>query len=194
MEEHGKNNETSLKHIGIATAIALAVALVILFTIVLPAEYDRDPLGTGGLLGLTQLAEGGEAVPIIEQFTTHKTDYAEFVLEPFQSLEYKYLMDQDTAMLYSWQADGDVYFDMHADPAGNLAEDEESYASGEGREANGVYQARFNGMHGWFWENRGFEDITIRLHTAGFYINSTVFQDGGTFEREPETALPSAGQ
>lgn len=189
MREPTDHEEASLKRIGLASAVALSLALVILFTIVLPAEYDTDPLGTGELLGLTRLADSAEP-PIIEQFGHHKTDYAEFVLEPFQSLEYKYLMDRDTAMVYSWQADGSLYFDMHADPAGGLSDDEESYVQGEGSEANGVYQARFNGMHGWFWENRGFEDITIRLHTAGFYVNSTVFQDGGTFEREPEPVIP----
>lgn len=34
------------------TAIASAVAAVILLTIVLPAEYDIDPLGVGERLGL----------------------------------------------------------------------------------------------------------------------------------------------
>ena len=43
-----------------ATGIALAVALVILFTAVLPAEYGIDPLKTGKALGLTQLAQAGQ--------------------------------------------------------------------------------------------------------------------------------------
>jgi hypothetical protein len=40
-----------------ATVIALAVALVLLVTIVLPAEYGIDPLGSGSALGLNGLAE-----------------------------------------------------------------------------------------------------------------------------------------
>ena len=39
-----------------ATLIALAVALVILFTAVLPAEYGKDPLHTGAALGLMNLS------------------------------------------------------------------------------------------------------------------------------------------
>lgn len=40
-------------------AIALAVAVVLLFTLVLPAEFGRDPTGVGKLLGLTALHAGG---------------------------------------------------------------------------------------------------------------------------------------
>ncbi len=42
-----------------ATGIALAIALVLLFTAVLPAEYGYDPLKTGALLGLTGIAKAG---------------------------------------------------------------------------------------------------------------------------------------
>ena len=43
----------SKKAIAKATGIAFAVALVILFTAVLPAEYGIDPLKTGALLHLS---------------------------------------------------------------------------------------------------------------------------------------------
>lgn len=41
-------------------AIAVAVAVVLLFTLVLPAEFGRDPTGVGKLLGLTALHAGGK--------------------------------------------------------------------------------------------------------------------------------------
>jgi hypothetical protein len=47
----------SKKAIAKASGIALVVALVILFTAVLPAEYGIDPLKTGKLLHLTDLAK-----------------------------------------------------------------------------------------------------------------------------------------
>ena len=40
-----------------STAAALALALTVLFTIVLPAEYGVDPTGIGRVLGLTQMGE-----------------------------------------------------------------------------------------------------------------------------------------
>lgn len=43
-----------------ATALSAAVAAVLLVTVVLPAEYDIDPTGIGGALGLTALAHSEE--------------------------------------------------------------------------------------------------------------------------------------
>ncbi|WP_323804333.1 transmembrane anchor protein [Sulfitobacter litoralis] len=40
-----------------STAIAAASAVVILVTVVLPAEYDIDPTGIGGVLGLAEMGE-----------------------------------------------------------------------------------------------------------------------------------------
>ena len=40
-----------------ATGIALLVALILLFTAVLPAEYGYDPLKTGNALGLTGISQ-----------------------------------------------------------------------------------------------------------------------------------------
>ena len=40
-----------------STGIAIAAAAVILVTVVMPAEYNRDPTGIGGVLGLTEMGE-----------------------------------------------------------------------------------------------------------------------------------------
>ena len=40
-----------------STGIAIAAAAVILVTVVLPAEYNVDPIGVGGVLGLTEMGE-----------------------------------------------------------------------------------------------------------------------------------------
>ena len=40
-----------------ATGMAVLVAVVIFFTVVLPAEYGRDPLHTGSALGLMNLSK-----------------------------------------------------------------------------------------------------------------------------------------
>lgn len=171
-----------------ATLIAGAVALVLFLAVILPAEFGNDPLGTGNLLGLTELSQGGESA-VLEHYTDHATDSVEFVLEPFQSVEYKYVMDQDNAMVYSWQADGTVYYDMHADPGMSMEGSDESFGQGDSDSGRGMYVAPFTGIHGWFWENRGFETVTIRLHSAGFYVSSSVFRDGGRFDRDIETVF-----
>ncbi len=40
-----------------STGIAIAAAAVILVTVVMPAEYNIDPTGVGGVLGLTEMGE-----------------------------------------------------------------------------------------------------------------------------------------
>jgi hypothetical protein len=50
----------SLKKLLTATGIALLVAVAILITVVLPAEYGIDPLGTGRALHLSDLANATE--------------------------------------------------------------------------------------------------------------------------------------
>src|SRR5687768_11096373 len=91
-----------------ATGIALLVALILLMTVILPAEYGIDPLGTGRMLGLTQMSTPaplpeeamapGEAptfTPVQEGAVSHyaaayKFDATEFALGPYEYVEYKY--------------------------------------------------------------------------------------------------------
>ena len=165
----------------IATGVAFVVGLIVLLVAILPAEFGADPLGTGRLLGLTALS--AEENPFEEQLEIHRDDYVEFILGPFESVEYKYTMDLDTPMVFSWVADGEVYYDMHAEPAG-LGEDyAESYEQGNAERQIGSFHAPFAGIHGWFWENRGGRTISVKLYASGFFVDSTVFRDGGDFSR-----------
>ena len=40
-----------------STIIAIIVAVVLTVTVVFPAEYGKDPIGIGSLLGLTNMGE-----------------------------------------------------------------------------------------------------------------------------------------
>src|SRR5437868_9251163 len=53
----------SKKAIGMATLAAFLVAVILLVTAVLPAEYGIDPLGTGKAIGLTNLPKATAAKP-----------------------------------------------------------------------------------------------------------------------------------
>ena len=182
MADEANAKPPSPRNIVIATAVAFAVAMVVLLVAILPAEFGSDPLGTGELLGLTALSR--DQNPFEEQLEIHRTDYVEFLLEPFQSVEYKYQMDLDAAMIFSWVADGEVYYDMHAEPAGLGEEYAESYEQGDADRRMGSFHAPFAGIHGWFWENRSLNTIMVRVYSSGFYQNSTVFRDGGDYQRE----------
>lgn len=183
MDTRDTNNSgapPSTRNILIASGIALVVALVLLLVAILPAEFGVDPLGTGELLGLNSLSR---ELPLEEKLEGHRQDYVEFELGPFQSVEYKYLMDFDAPMIFSWEANDELYYDMHAEPAGLGEEYAESFEQGNAERRMGSYHAPFPGIHGWFWENRGSSTVVLRLYSAGFYQTSTVFRDGGDFER-----------
>jgi hypothetical protein len=167
-----------------ATLISLVVAGVLLVTVVLPAEYDLDPLGTGALLGLTGLARTGPAA-LSDQPSAFRQERVRFELAPFESVEYKYRLEAAAAMVFSWRASGEVVFDFHAEPDGAEEGYAESFEQGRDRARNGTYVAPFAGIHGWFWENRGTDTVTVTLDASGFIDRATEFRDNDRSERLP---------
>jgi hypothetical protein len=182
MERAGPHDGPSARRLVAASAVALGVAVAILFAAVLPAEYGIDPLGTGRALGLVRatttaspeiLAPDGNPLtpvpkgPSAEYATTHRSDEVVFELGPYEYLEYKYRLAQGAALVYSWEASAPVIHDFHGAPADGGPEvsvDKSTRARGAGSLA-----APFAGMHGWYWENTGWAPVTIRLSSAGFY-------------------------
>lgn len=169
--------------------LALVVALVVLVTTVLPAEYNLDPTGAGRWLGLTDLAtagqdEGGSSSgPALEavRVGAHTPQTGALVedtytveLRPFEGVEYKYRL---------WTASSPVGFDLHGEPDGAPARYSESYGKGEGDSAAGLLIAPTSGVHGWFWENPGTGRVTVTLKASGFLTSVTEYRDGERVER-----------
>jgi hypothetical protein len=179
----------SLSTLAKTTAIALVVAGILLVTIVLPAEYGIDPLGTGRRLGLTAIASppmttiepaaaAGAALAPIQHGPVglypaeFKLDVFEVTLQPYEYIEYKYRLERGATMMYSWTASAPVIQDFHGERAGGATDSEPAEATfdkANRREASGSFAAPFAGIHGWYWENPGAEPITIRLTSSGFY-------------------------
>ncbi len=156
---------------------AFAVAAMLLVLFVLPAEFAIDPLGTGKLLGLTDLS-GQQSDAITHQSEIYHRDSREFVLSPFESLEYKYRIEEGGVLIYSWHASGEVLYDFHAEPDGSEPGFAESFDKQRKEVSHGSYFAAFSGIHGWYWENRGNTDVVIKLESTGFYSGSIEFRDG----------------
>jgi hypothetical protein len=186
-------NISSARALVKATSIALLAAAALLATVILPAEYGIDPLGTGRLLGLTSLAAPSATQPpvpppqgeVLAPVATgavglypgpFKVDAREFVLGPYEYVEYKYHLAQNATMLFSWTASGDIVHDMHGDPDGAPPSAAQSYDKLPRREADGSFTAPFSGIHGWYWENPGGDTISIRVVTAGFYAAAHEFR------------------
>jgi hypothetical protein len=193
-----------------STLIAAGVALVLLITVVMPAEYGVDPTGVGRLLGLTEMGEikvalakeaaaadsveaaarasgardsaqsGAPTAPATAAPATaaapvqaagsdsSNSHVTEIVLRPNEGKEIKLAMRKDARVTYSWSTDrGVVNYDTHADAPGISYH---GYGKGTAKPSDeGVLVAAFDGMHGWFWRNRGREVVTVTLRTNGNY-------------------------
>lgn len=188
----------SLKQLGRSSLIALVAATTLMLTVVLPAEFGKDPTGIGSLLGLTEMgrikqslaqeaaqdaqhaAEAPSSVvsaPPISSPTaeadsaavvTNRQDEMSVTLVPDQATEIKVMMDKGSKVTYKWSSTGQTNFDMHGDSK-ELKIDYHSYSKGAKTMDEGVLVADFAGSHGWFWRNRTSEPITIILTTQGHY-------------------------
>jgi hypothetical protein len=177
-----------------STIIALVAAVVILVTIVLPAEYGIDPIGAGRAMGLTEMgeikselareAEEDHKEPaqadkssmldgLIGLFvgTAHAQerwrDEVTFTLAPGDYTEIKLVMTEGNSAEYEWIAEGGrINYDLHAHGGGKSVD----YEKGRGKTSgSGSFEASFDGDHGWFWRNRDKAEVTVTLKLRGEY-------------------------
>jgi hypothetical protein len=190
----------SKRRLLLSTLAALALAGVLLVTVVLPAEYDIDPLGTGAMLGLVVLSGAQAEIPVrSDGLTAHASSYRmdnrSFALEPGGFVEYKYRLEAGRGLVYSWSASNWVRSEMHSEADGAEPGTAEFFEVAERTLfRHGSYVAPFPGIHGWYWLNEGTDTVTVTLHAAGFFSSSTEFRQGRPpVEREiRETPEPGA--
>lgn len=181
------------QRLAVAVGAALLAAGLILVMFVLPAEFGVDPLGTGKRTGLLDLGVTGQQVQALENAKTAGTAGAalivaqehapaqearEFRLKPQEWVEYKYRLDKGEALLYSWKSTGPVSVEFHAEPDSGPRGYAQSYEKGQSSGASGTLTAPFAGIHGWYWQNLGTQDVTITLTSSGFYNMSHEFHEG----------------
>lgn len=185
-----------------STAIAAASAVAILVTVVLPAEYNIDPTGIGGVLGLSemgeikaQLAEEAEADRLLEIEAEDQsslmndifglfvgTAYAQeaeiwrdettLTLAPGDSAEWKLVMEEGQTVEYRMLVDGGR---VNFDMHGHGGGNSVTYEKGRGSTGDeGEIIAAFDGEHGWFWRNRDSQPATVTVQVRGEY---TEFKD-----------------
>jgi hypothetical protein len=160
-----------------AAAAALGTALLVLVIGVLPAEYGIDPLGAGRMLGLNALGEGGSGA-VAPQPAPFRRDAVEFVLGPYETVEYTYRIERGAGMVFSWEATAPIVYDFHGQPDGAPQNYAESFDRQERDRASGTFTAPFSGTQGWYFENTAKREVTIRLSTAGYFDEAREFFDG----------------
>ncbi|SDG36911.1 transmembrane anchor protein [Thalassobaculum litoreum] len=178
-----------------STLIALAAAIAILVTVILPSEYAIDPTGVGRMLGLAEVGETKQQVAaeatqdrgmpqktgnrpgaldgIFGLFvsTAHAQeawrDEATFTLGSGEPIETKMVMKKGETVEYEWAAEGGrMNFDLHGHGGGESVTYEKGRDQTSGK---GSFTATFDGEHGWFWRNRDSSDVTVTLKVRGEY-------------------------
>lgn len=187
-----------------STGIALVVAVVLIVTVVLPAEYGVDPTGVGRLLGLKRMGEikmalaketaaadtgapvatpteteatktpassGVAVAPAADSAPAANARVTSITLRPTQGREIKLSMKKGARVNYNWSTSrGVVNYDTHGDPVPVPRGFYHGYGKGQGRASDaGVLVAAFDGLHGWFWRNRGRDTLTVTLRVDGDY-------------------------
>ncbi|MEX5564860.1 transmembrane anchor protein [Pseudophaeobacter sp. 1A16562] len=180
-----------------STAIAAASAVAILVTVVLPAEYNIDPTGIGGVLGLAemgeikaQLAEEAEADRLMDLEAEEQSslmndifglfvgaahaqeaevwrDEITFTLAPGDSAEWKLVMEEGQTVEYRIIVEGGR---VNFDMHGHGGGQSVTYDKSRGSTGDeGEIVAAFDGEHGWFWRNRDSEPATVTVQVCGEY-------------------------
>jgi hypothetical protein len=174
-----------------ATAATLAAAALVVLGAVLPAEFNRDPLGTGRLVGLSRLwapedaridPRAGGAAGAREYATPFRSDVVEIPLGGFldgaerSELEYKVRMAKDATLIYAWEVLGatdarDFHFDQHGHttPAPGQPMTVATYRQAFGLRQQGALTAPFDGIQGWQFSNSSERPVVVRLRLSGFY-------------------------
>jgi len=112
-----------------------------------------------------------------------RTDRFEIELLPYEAIELKYDLAEGAPMIFAWKASAPVYLDMHSHPFDGGTDLTESFVIDQMPAQTGVYVAPFSGIHGWYWQNRTLENVTLTLDVLGQFTASRIFDAGGEHPR-----------
>lgn len=177
MTVRNNGSQASRRSIVTATVAALLLAAASLVSFVLPAEYGIDPLGSGRALGLLALApvDGDALSPASGRYVT---DTVNFELAPFESVEYKYRLEEGATLVFTWQASAEIVAELHGEPDDAAPGVAERFDLTRGAAAGGGFRAPFSGWHGWFWENRTMQTLSVSLDAAGYPSAARTYHGG----------------
>jgi len=119
---------------------------------------------------LTEVESPGAAT---HQEAGFRTDTIDIALKPGgdphrgHMVEYMVRMKAGDVLVYSWDAPQaeDIYHDFH----GHTDETVTFYKQAEGATHHGSLIAPFDGVHGWYLENRTDGPVAVRIKISGFY-------------------------
>lgn len=158
-----------------ASGIAAIIAAIVSVCFILPAEYNIDPTGIGKALGVTALSATGKADEVDLKYIPVNMDGLQentvlISVPAGRGVEYKFQLQKGEKMKYSWSVNtGLLYHDFHGEPKGDTTGYFESYSISTAQSAQGTFTAPFDGVHGWYWKNKGASGVEVELKTQGTY-------------------------
>ena len=124
---------------------------------------------------VAKVDEFGESLPVVvgtnlrTHDTAYKTETINIQIDTDGQVEYKAIMDTGEVLLYSWEADAELYYDFHAHQENGNPQFWTRYSEGEGTKDQGSIVAAYQGEHGWYWLNIAGKAVTVKLSVAGYY-------------------------
>ena len=117
----------------------------------------------------------------------YRVDEITFELEAGQGFEYKYRLEEDAALVYSWESSGPVRIEMHSEADDQPDGTAEFFDVTESSESgHGAFLAPFPGIHGWYWLNLNeSQAISLTLRSAGFYSYAMELRSDSRRRYEP---------
>jgi hypothetical protein len=109
---------------------------------------------------------------------TYPAGYRTDVIDvPIQGeLEYMVRMSANGTMVYAWEVPGvgdpELFyteFHGHTEAAPGRPGDLMFYEKAAGSKASGSLIAPWQGIHGWYWQNKSGAPVTVRPRMSGFY-------------------------
>ena len=112
----------------------------------------------------------------ISQPARYKVDSRVIVLGPGEGMEIKYHMPKGGGLVYSWTATDTVGYEFHTEPDKNPPGTRIGYYESYDldrkvgkKQSHAVFVAPHTGIHGWFWENKTQNEVTLNLVSSGYY-------------------------
>lgn len=97
-----------------------------------------------------------------------RRDTLTVTLAPGKGAEVKAHLRAGEGLTFHWQATAEVAVDMHGE-APDAKNAWTSYSVEPAQKgASGTFIAPFEGSHGWYWQNRGSEPVTVSIEASGF--------------------------
>jgi hypothetical protein len=121
-----------------------------------------------------------------------QSDRFQIELLPYEGIELKYVLAEGAPMLFSWHATAPVNVDMHSHPFEGGDALTESFVIDDLQAQTAVYVAPFTGIHGWYWQNRTLEAVTLTLDATGMFTGSKIFDPAGEHDRPLAPPDPAA--